>query len=85
MLSVHSIPPPVEKKERVIKPKKAKEIQEDEEDGEPAGKRRRLMPETINEMKIKINDGVSPKEIAEEFGVSTQTIYALKSRLKKVL
>jgi DNA invertase Pin-like site-specific DNA recombinase len=50
---------------------------------EKIGTRKRLLPEQINEMKEMINTGVPSSEIADQFSVSIQTIYLLKSKMKK--
>ena len=46
-------------------------------------KGKRILPETLNEIKEKINMNESPADIADEYGVSLQTVYQLKSKMKK--
>lgn len=74
----HLEPAMIEKKKRG---RKKKVVEQDTEEKETPARGKRIMPEDIRQMKAEINNGVSVREIAEEFGVSEQTIYVLKRKM----
>lgn len=77
------VKPKREYKKKVKKNKKEKIKEENEDESEESHEpKKRLMPEDISLMKVRIFDKVSIADIAEEFGVSMQTVYTLKHKVE---